>query len=154
MPSSRALACASLLADAAPAVVDVVREEARGQRGDLSIVQLRAISHVSRHPGASLSDVAAVVGLTLPATSRLVEGLVERRLLLRAASSSDRRKVTLQACPAGRAALRVVRESAHGRLADMLDALPAADLDALARALAALQQRLPGGAVAALEVTG
>jgi len=146
-PSSRALDCAALLAEAAPALVDVIREEGRRQRNDLSVGQLRAISYLSRHGDASLSDLAAVVGLTLPATSRLVDGLVERRLVSRAAATDDRRKVTLHATPAGRAVLRSVRESAHGRLAALLEGFPASDLDALSRVLAALQQRLPGGSL-------
>ena len=148
-PSGRALACAALLADAAPAVVDIVREEAGRQRSDLSVVQLRAISYLSRHSDASLSELAEVVGLTLPATSRLVDGLVTRRLVSRGEAQGDRRKLTLHATAAGRAVLRGVRESAHGRLAGLLDGFPAADLDALSRALAALQERLPGGALAA-----
>src|SRR5581483_5872615 len=77
VPNPKASAAAALLAETAPALVDVIREEARRQKGDASVSQLRALSYVSRHAEASLSEVAAVVGLSLPATSRLMDGLVE-----------------------------------------------------------------------------
>ena len=52
-----------------------------------------------------MSSVAEHVGLTLPSMSKMIDGLVARRLVERAISTRDRRQVTLALSPLGRATL-------------------------------------------------
>ena len=56
---------------------------------------------LNRNQGASLSEVAEHVGLTLPSVSKMVDGLVTRGLLTRATDPGDRRRLTLSLTPAG-----------------------------------------------------
>jgi DNA-binding MarR family transcriptional regulator len=63
-----------------------------GRAHGLSVPQFRALGFVHRHAGSSLSEVADHIGLTLPAMSRLIDGLVELQLMRRQSQSADRRR--------------------------------------------------------------
>jgi DNA-binding MarR family transcriptional regulator len=139
------LECAGLLMEVAPLVMRTIRCEMRRHRADLSVPQFRALAYLSRHEGASLSDVAERVGLTPPAMSRLIEGLVARDLVTRIPSAADRRRVVLALTPVGKAMLDEARQDTRARLADELATLPEAELVALAEALHALRPHLEAG---------
>src|SRR5690349_2776005 len=98
-------ACAALMMETVPSVMRTIRAEMRHRRPcDLSVPQFRALAFIRRHPGASLSDVAEHLGLTLPAASTLVDNLVARDLISRAPNPENRRRVTLTLTPPGQAA--------------------------------------------------
>ena len=123
-------ACANHVLDTVPSVMQFIRTEMRSHRDlGISVPQFRVLTFLERRPGGSLSDVAERVGLSLPAMSRLIEGLVERQLLAREESPEDRRRVSLRITNAGRALVGTAREGALARLADVL-----ADLSARERA--------------------
>src|SRR5437763_5179002 len=117
-PGSLGSDCAELLMELAPLVLRSMRGEIRRQHADLSVPQFRALAFLSRHEGASLSDAAAPLGLTLPAASRLIEGLVEHRLVTRVLTTADRRRVELTLTPVGRAVLEEARSATHARLVE------------------------------------
>ena len=52
---------------------------------DLSVPQFRTLLFLRRHPGASLSEVAEHIGLTLPSISKMIDRLEARDLLARLA---------------------------------------------------------------------
>ncbi|MHB8604390.1 MAG: MarR family winged helix-turn-helix transcriptional regulator [Thermoplasmatota archaeon] len=129
MPSATPARLAPLVAEVVPAIMDVIRDGARAaKRSDLTLPQLRTLGYVERHEGASLSEVANHVGLTAPAMSQIVEGLVARRLITRAVPEADRRRVRLALTAAGRAQVRDARAGAHAELARVLARLSHADL--------------------------
>jgi DNA-binding MarR family transcriptional regulator len=100
MPSISLDECARQVLETVPLVMRTVRAEMRRHRAaDLSVPQFRTLTFLSRQAGASLSQVAEHIGLTLPSMSSLVEGLVERKLILRNTHSVDRRRVTLTTRP-------------------------------------------------------
>src|SRR5258706_16124572 len=70
--------------------------------------------------GLSLSAVGDFTGLPLPAMSRLVDGLVEKRLLSRKPCDEDRRHVRLSLTAKGEATLREARELAQAHVAEAL----------------------------------
>ena len=110
--------CAHALLEIVPEVMQAIRSHVRTQRGsDLSVLQLRALAFLDRHPGATLSAVAEHVGLTLPSMSTQVSNLVERDLIARTTSSADRRYVALQLTERGAMLLATVRENARSSLA-------------------------------------
>jgi DNA-binding MarR family transcriptional regulator len=87
---------ARALMETNPRVMQAIRRELRSLRSeDLSVPQFRVLNYLNRHPDTSLSPVAEYVGLTLPSMSRLVDGLVERGLVLRQTCGEDRRKIVL-----------------------------------------------------------
>ena len=86
--------CAHELLEVVPLVMRTIRTEMRGHRGaDLSVPQFRTLVFLGNHGGASLSDLADFIGLTLPSVSKLIDGLVTRKLVARKVCTNDRRRV-------------------------------------------------------------
>lgn len=116
--------CAALLMEVAPAVMRTIRREMRRQRAaDLSVPQFRALGYLSRHPGAPLAELAEHLGLTAPAASRLVEGLVARGYAARQTNARDRRSVALTTTAKGAEMLAAAQQHVRGHLAERLAAL-------------------------------
>jgi len=133
-PSTRAPTAAevaALVLNAAQLVVRLARAEVRRQHpGNLSLTQLRALDYLSADPDASLSAVADYVGLTLPSTSVLIDGLAGRGLV------GDRRRLRLRLTAAGNAGLRTVLVAARAAVADRLKDLAPRDRALITRAMA------------------
>lgn len=79
-------------------VMDRLRNRAVGT--SIGEVEAGALVHVQAWPGGSVGDLAGVVGLSQPATVRLVDRLVAQDLLRREAGR-DRRTVALVLTEAG-----------------------------------------------------
>lgn len=119
-------ACAALLLDVVPLAMRRVRAYMREARAaDLSVPQFRALAFLRAHPGATLSDVADHVGLTLPAASRMIDGLVARDYAVRRPSAVNRRCVELRVSEQGRKMLEVTMRHTQNALAGILHALDA-----------------------------
>jgi DNA-binding MarR family transcriptional regulator len=132
--------CARNVLEVVPLVVRTLRATMRLHRGaHLSVPQFRSLGYLSREAGASLSDVAEHVGLTLPSMSKMIDGLVERRLVCRGISTRDRRRITLALSALGRATLQRARGRTQARVAEMLDALSEAERATVIRAMHALR---------------
>jgi len=124
-----------------PLVMRTVRAEMRRFRGpSVSVPQWRALGYVHRHAGTSLSEAGEHLGLTLPATSRLMDGLVERKLVMRRRDPEDRRCVRLEASARGRGLWLAAREFTQAALAERLSALRPGERAAVSRAMAILRQ--------------
>jgi DNA-binding MarR family transcriptional regulator len=111
-----------------PVVMRVIRAEMRLRGGRfVSVPQLRALGLVHRRPGASLTDVAAHLGVTPATASVLVDRLVRRGLLHRDSHPRERRRISLSLTREGSRHLRAARTATRGRLAKILGAFPAPD---------------------------
>ena len=131
---------AALTLETAPPVMRAIRALMRAGRGDdLSLPQYRALGYVGRHPGASLSAVADHLGLSTPAASRLVDALVEKGLVERAAAPMDRRYITLYLAEQGEALHARTRSQALAGLSARLEGLSPDERALLARALPILR---------------
>ncbi len=118
--------CADLIMETVPLVMRAIRAEMRRQRPlDLSVMQFRALGFVRRNPGASLSHVAAYLGLTLPSVSKMIDGLVERQLMVREADTDDRRRITLRLSAAGQEAVAASHRFTQMRIAEHIATLSA-----------------------------
>ncbi len=116
--------CAGQVLDTVPPIMQFIRTEMRRHRAlNISVPQFRVLTFLERRPGGSLSDVAERVGLSLPAMSRLIDGLVDRGLLTREDSPEDRRRVSLRMTEAGRDLVRTARQGALTQLAEVLEQL-------------------------------
>lgn len=132
--------CAQGVLETVPAVMRYIRAQMRSHRGaGLSVPQLRALLFVNRNQGAALGSLAEHLGLTPPSTSKLVEELVNRRLLARRSSRTDRRKVSLGLSQAGKRLLEAVLEETHGKLSAALAGLSPEDLQTVSLAMRALR---------------
>ncbi|HUR63709.1 MAG TPA: MarR family transcriptional regulator [Candidatus Thermoplasmatota archaeon] len=131
---------ASLAVDTGLGFLCYLKAELRSRRpGDLSIPQFRFLSILAKETDRSLGDIAEDLGVSPPALSKLVDGLVERSLVARAADASDRRRLSLAITPAGQRLVAGFRAQLEEGLAQRLAALPARSQASLAAALADLQ---------------
>ena len=107
-----------------PAVMRTVRAQMRQSASlNLSVPQFRALNFVDRNRGASLSEVAEHIGLTLPSMSKLIDGLVERKLVIRQSHADDRRRITLGLTARGCTVLQSARASAQASLAERMSTI-------------------------------
>jgi len=116
--------CAALLADTVPLVMRSIRADMRQHSGDdLTVPQFRTLMFLRRHPGASLSEVADHIGLTLPTISKMIDRLESRDLLARLAAANDRRRIRLELTPHGLSTLKSASDASRAHLAAQLAAL-------------------------------
>jgi len=133
--------CAREVLETVPLLMRVIRAEMRRHRGPgLSVPQFRALAFLGRQGGPSLSEVAEHIGLTLPAMSQSIDGLVARGLVARRVSTADRRRITLTLTAAGRSVLAVARRSTQAGLAARLVDLAPAEREAVTRVMPALRR--------------
>jgi DNA-binding MarR family transcriptional regulator len=135
-------ACAHVVFEVVPHVMQKIRAEMRRRRGpEISVLQLRALAYLRRNPGATLSSLAEHVGLTLPSMSSQVSGLVARNLIDRSVSTTDRRFVTLTLTEQGSSLLAAARQGTQESLAKSLATL-APDERAIVMVAMALLERV------------
>lgn len=140
MDTASSKSCAGEVLDTVPLIMQFIRVEMRRSRGPgISVPQFRALNYLSRTEGASLSSVADRVGLSLPAMSRLIDGLVDRDLVRREESTEDRRRITLQLTGLGKDLIRTARAGAQARLSEALATLPASQRGEIALAMQRLR---------------
>ncbi len=138
--SNSANDCARELLEVIPEIMQTIRTQVRSQRGpDLSVLQIRVLAFLDRHPGAPLSAVAEHVGLTLPSMSTQVTGLVKRNLIERAISPTDRRYITLTLTSEGHARRLAALHGAQVNLAKTLTHLSSDERATVIQALQLLR---------------
>lgn len=146
--------CAHEVLDVVPLVMRTIRAEMRSHRAaDLSVPQFRVLVFLARSDGASLSDVAAHLGLTPPTTSVMVDGLVSRGLVARQANPDDRRRITLGLTATGQAAMASAQQITRNRLAERLAELPDAERLAIVQAMQTLRPIFTSDSQVETEIT-
>ncbi len=126
--------------DVVPIIMRVIRSKFRSQRSrDLSVAQFRTLAYIKNNNGASLSDLAANIGLTLPSMSKLIDGLVSRGFVDRSSHSEDRRKICLQLTPAGKSELDAAYGHTQAFLVDKMSGLAKDDLNTVNRSMQILK---------------
>ncbi len=125
-----------------PMVMKTMRTEMRAcplrKVVSLSVPQFRTLNFTERHPGSSLSDLAEHLGVTMPSMSRMVEGLVDRKLLLRRDHDVDRRRMTLRLTQDGRALLSAAHDYTESMIAKRVVALSGEERGDIIRAMGIL----------------
>lgn len=133
--------CAREILDTVPLVMRFIRDQVRQRRtAGLSLPQFRTLIFLNRVRNSSLSAVAEHLGLSLPAMSRLINGLVNDRLVERQMVATNRRRIALTLTAQGRVTLEKVRDEIRLRLADSLKNLPATEQKAVQRAMQVLHK--------------
>ncbi|MBX5470547.1 MAG: MarR family transcriptional regulator [Thermoleophilaceae bacterium] len=127
---------AELVRNLGSLVVHIMKTCSRGMleavdRLGLSLSQLKALQALATADGLemSLKEMGDALGLSLPAISRAVDGLVQRELVTRTEDPNDRRSKRVAATAAGRALL------------DELTVLRLADLEAFVETLSPRERR-------------
>jgi DNA-binding MarR family transcriptional regulator len=111
-----------------------------GQLGELRLgfTQLAALYVLADAGTMTVGDVAEAIGRSPSATSRLVDGLVRRRLVERQAEPEDRRQRTVRLTQRGQAILRVVDRARADQFLIAVRALPTPERAIVAMGVAAL----------------
>jgi MarR family transcriptional regulator for hemolysin len=142
-PASKATAseevCARHLLDTVPLVMRVIRQHMRRHRSGLTVPQFRTLCFISSTEGSSLSAAADFIGLSLPAMSRLVDGLVEHGLMERRPCEDDRRHVRLSVTAAGESALTEARELAQAGLSEAVTRMTPGQREAIVKTMQVLR---------------
>ena len=137
--------------DALPAAADAVIQSSwrvirlvrgaieRGQATDLTMTELHALAFMASAPGASLSEVAAHLGLRMPTTSKVVEGLVQQGRVARKIVPDNRRKVALHVTAAGRKVMTSAARPGVAAVAELLAQLSVQERRSVEKAMALLQ---------------
>ena len=127
-----------------PLAMKAYREEMRsGRSGSLSVPQFRILAHLWRGLATSNKELAEHQGVTVAAMSRMVDQLVSKGYVRRAAHSSDRRQVVLVLTRLGDSEYRSARQMAIKRVARRMAQLSDLQLEQVARALDMLEEALP-----------
>jgi DNA-binding MarR family transcriptional regulator len=138
--------CAHEVLDVVPMVFRVIRTELRKYGAkEMSLPQFRTLAFVYRNEGASLSEVADHMVLTLPTISMLVDGLVVRGLISRREDPEDRRRMTLTLTRDGRARFESAREATMTYLEHRLRQLSASERATITASMRILRERFVGG---------
>jgi DNA-binding MarR family transcriptional regulator len=144
--------CAEAVLDIAPPVVRAIRKMMREHRlPDLSVPQFRTLGLLSFCPDASLSTVADYIGSSLPAASRMIDGMVAKNLIVRKQCCRDRRQVSLELTPLGLEAFLESRRATRSQLATRLAGLSAKKREGVIEAMRCLGEVFGSDAESASE---
>jgi DNA-binding MarR family transcriptional regulator len=132
--------CAQEVLEVVPVVMRTIRSKMRQHRAaDLSVPQFRTLAFIDRNAEASLSDAAEHIGLTLPSMSKIVDGLVVRKLVTRETHPDDRRRMILTLTRSGQTALETSRKATWACLASMLASLTDGERTVIVKAMDSLR---------------
>jgi DNA-binding MarR family transcriptional regulator len=132
-------ACAHEVVGAIPPVIWFIREQMTPLRKGLSLPQFRVLVQVNARRGVSLSSLAEHLGGSLPTTSRIVSGLVNKGLLARKGCTDDRRQLALEITERGEGMLRTVWVSVQKKMEAALAPLSDAERSQVLAGMKALQ---------------
>lgn len=124
-----------------PLVMRFLRQTVRkAAAGILSVPQVRALTYLRHHRGASLAVLAEHLGISSPTASALVERLVRRGLVRRVPDPRERRRVVLDLTPRGVRLLERVLRTTRAHVRRRLVSLEPARLEALRQGMRILQE--------------
>ena len=104
----------------------------------LGFTQLAALYVLADGQTTTVADLADAIGRSPSATSRLIDGLVRRRLVERRPETEDRRQRTLWLTQRGHAVLRVVDRARADQFLSAIRPMPTAERALIAMGVAAL----------------
>ncbi len=135
---------AELVADDLRPVLLRLARELRKETEQLGVTARQAtlLWLVKRSPGLSLAELAAEEGISPPALSGYVDRLERAGFLERVRSTQDRRRVGLRLTDEGTKLMRRIRARRTTWLAERLQGLEPADLEAIEAAAPALRRLL------------
>jgi DNA-binding MarR family transcriptional regulator len=122
------------------AIARLSRRLRRHELAGLTPTQLSALATVEQQGPLRLGDVAAAEGIAPSTLTRIVTALEEYAYVKRCAVPGDARASTLAITPRGHEVLERIRHESTAMLAESLTMLRPEQIDALGRALPALEQ--------------
>ena len=112
---------AAALLEVVPLAMRQLRKELR-IGSDLTIAQFRILAHLGCEP-ANNKTLAEALGVSVPATSRMVKLLVQRKYVESTQGLSDKREVLVRLTKGGERRFELVREAVREGLAQRLESV-------------------------------
>ena len=109
----------------------------------ISLTQFKTLHFLRDAEEVNVKDVSERMGLSLPAMSRAIDGLVRRSYVERTESTEDRRAKLLRLLPAGRAALDQFERGRLSALEDFMATLSDEERAGLHAVLLPIVERIP-----------
>lgn len=104
------------------------------READLTLPQFKALYTLAQMDQSKMSPLADALGLSMGASSTLIDRLVSRGYVERQTDAQDRRAVHVSLTPAGQAVLATVSEQRHAMSCRVFGVLPEALRDPLVEA--------------------
>ncbi len=137
--------CAQTVLETLPQIMRAIHEEMRRHGAPLlSPPQLRTLAFLHRNPGSCLFRVAEHLGVTRPTASVIVERLVRRGMVTRAANPQERRRIVLDLTSTGAWHLQRARQATQTWMAAALSRLSPASLRRIKEGMGLLAQPFAG----------
>ena len=112
-------------------MMHVIRVEMRAlAQPEMSVPQFRVLAHVSLGTN-TISALADLHSISLPAMSKIVDGMVKRGLITRLTNEKDRRVIVLTLTRDGKKAHTRVARGVEKKIVDLLEDVPAKKCKAL-----------------------
>jgi DNA-binding MarR family transcriptional regulator len=135
-----ALECAVEFLEVLPLIMGSLHGEMRRETASkLTMAQFRVLTILNHQGTTSVTKIARLMHLGLPATSKIIDGLVSSKSVIRRGDPADRRRVLLEISPHGRSELLATRAITHQHLAKLLAPLSVENRTKLLEALRALR---------------
>lgn len=132
--------CAQQVLRVVPLLMREIRSEMRAAApAGLTVPQFRILIFANAREDASVSDVAAHLGVSLPTASVAVDKLVRLNMLRAEPTPDNRRRRSLQLTPEGRRAVADALDSTTAAFAQRVAALTPQQLHSIADALCLLE---------------
>jgi DNA-binding MarR family transcriptional regulator len=101
----------------------------------LTVLQVRVLLAIDQHGPTNLQDLADRLRISAPSASRLIDRLVDARLLRRGRAVHSRREITLSLTAHGSRVLRTFRQLRQEAIQEVLTRMPPEDQLSLVRGL-------------------
>jgi DNA-binding MarR family transcriptional regulator len=114
-----------LILEVVPQTIRSIKTEMRAAaHQELTVPQFRVFNRLSKSVTTN-SELAEWMGVSAPTMSRMVDGLVKRKLVRRLVQSGDRRQVHLELTARGKAKFGEISAVVRGKFAELVAVLDA-----------------------------
>lgn len=132
---------AELIINVVPKTMQSIRQDMRKERGELTITQFRMLANV-KHGVCNNKELGERLGVSEAAVSRMIDLLVQEKLIKKIVNKDDRRNKVLSLTTNGKKLFEQITASARGRLAIRLETMDKKDREAVIFGLEVLQKNL------------
>ena len=135
--------CAQILLEVMPQILRTIKEVVqKNEFSEFSMPQFRTLKFINRNNGASLSDISKYLGSGLSSTSKLIDGLVDKKLIKRQINNKDRRYITITLTKSGKKVMERIQKTTIGHLEGKISTLSDSQYSLIIKAMEILKQVL------------
>ncbi len=123
-------------------MLDLRHEMSRNRYSSLTMPQFRVLSQLRWGGPANNKCIAENLGVTVANSSRMIDLLVKKKLVVRAQSVKDKREVLVRLTPRGLAHFQEVQERLRAFVADRFNAASSDELAVMENGLSLLRSSM------------